>query len=88
MIPPIKHDLAIVGGGLLGRFLAWRDALSGLGVALRDANNRPGDPVRVSFLDPRPNAERVYADANQVCWNKAKLRRAKANQADDQAVNN
>jgi hypothetical protein len=41
-----KLDLGIVGGGLLGRLLAWRDAL---GVAL-DAD-RPGDPVRVlAFL--------------------------------------
>jgi hypothetical protein len=62
----------------------WR--VSGLGVALYDANDRPGDPVRVRFLEPRPDAKRVYTDANQVCWNKAKLRRAKANQTDDQAV--
>jgi hypothetical protein len=25
------------------------------------------------FLEPGPHAERVYADAKQVCWNKAKL---------------
>jgi hypothetical protein len=25
------------------------------------------------FLEPRPHAEPVYADAKQVCWNKAKL---------------
>jgi hypothetical protein len=25
------------------------------------------------FLEPRPHAERVHADAKQVCWNKAKL---------------
>jgi hypothetical protein len=25
------------------------------------------------FLEPRPHAERIYADAKQVCWNKAKL---------------
>jgi hypothetical protein len=53
--------------------------VSGLGVALYDANDRPGDPVRVSFLEPRPDAKRVYTDANQIRWNKAKLRRAKAN---------
>jgi hypothetical protein len=41
-----KHDVAIVGGGLLGRLLAWRDAL---GVAL-DATDRPRDPVRVSVF--------------------------------------
>jgi hypothetical protein len=73
----MKH--AVVGGKLLGRLLAWRDTLSGLGVALYDANDRLGDSVRVSFLDPRPDAKRVYTNANQVCWNKAELRRAKAN---------
>jgi hypothetical protein len=62
----------------------WR--VSGLGVALYDAHDRPGEPMRVRFLEPRPDAKRVYTDANQVCWNKAKLRRAKANWADDQAV--
>jgi hypothetical protein len=41
------------------------------------------DPALVSFLEPRPDAKRVYTDANQVCWNKAKLRRPKANYADD-----
>jgi hypothetical protein len=45
-----KHDVAIVGGGLLGPLPAWRDALGGLGVAL-DATDTPGDPVRVlAFL--------------------------------------
>jgi prephenate dehydrogenase len=46
----VKHNVAIVGGGLLGRLLAWRDALRGLVVAL-DGTDRPGDPVRVlAFL--------------------------------------
>jgi hypothetical protein len=42
--------------------------------------------VSVRLSEPRPDAKCVYTDANQVCWNKAKLRRAKANQANDQAV--
>jgi hypothetical protein len=46
------------------------------------------DPVRLSFLEPRPDVKRVYTDANQVCWNKAKLRCPKANYADNQAVDN
>jgi hypothetical protein len=46
------------------------------------------NPARVSVLKPRPDAKRVYTDANQVCWNKAKLRRPKANYADDQTVDN
>jgi hypothetical protein len=68
----------------------WAGGLrvSGLDVALYDANDRPGDLVRVSFVDPRSDVKHVYADANQVCWNKSKLRCAKANYADDQAIDN
>jgi hypothetical protein len=40
------------------------------------------------FLEPRPHAERVYANAKQVCGNKAKLRRSQCNCRDDQAVDN
>ena len=46
------------------------------------------DLVRLGFLEPRPDVKRIYTDANQVCWNKAKLGRPKANYADDQAVDN
>jgi hypothetical protein len=46
------------------------------------------DPVSTRLFDPRPDAERVYTDANQVCWNKAKLRCAKADYANDHAVDN
>ena len=46
------------------------------------------DPVRVSFVEPRSDAKRVYTDANQVCRNEAKLRRAKADYANDHAVDN
>jgi hypothetical protein len=57
--------------------------------SLRGPNpHRWADPVGVSFLDPRPDAKRVYTDANQVCWNKAKLRRAKADYTNDHAVDN
>jgi hypothetical protein len=56
---------------------------------LRGPNpHRRAWPVRVSLLDPGPDAECVYTDANQICWNKAKLRRAKANYANDHAVRN
>jgi hypothetical protein len=56
---------------------------------LRGPNpHRWADPVRASLLDPRPNAECVYTDANQVCWNKAELRCAKADYANDYAVDN
>ena len=56
---------------------------------LRGPNpHRWAGPARVSLLDPGPDAECVYTDANQVCWNKAKLRRAKADYANDHAVDN
>jgi hypothetical protein len=40
------------------------------------------------LLAPRPDAERVYTDAKQICRNKAKLRRSQSNDTDDQAVDN
>jgi hypothetical protein len=46
------------------------------------------DPVRVSLLDPGPDVKRVYTDANQVCRDKAILRGAKADYANNHAVNN
>jgi hypothetical protein len=50
--------------------------------------DRWADSVRASPFDPRPDVKRVYTDANQVCWNKAKLRRAKADYANNRAVEN
>lgn len=57
-------------------------------VALYDANDGPGDPVRVSFLEPGSDVKGVYTDANQICWNKAELSCAQADDADDQAIDN
>jgi glycine oxidase len=37
-----RPDLAIVGGGLLGRLIAWRAARQGARVAVYDANDRDG----------------------------------------------
>src|SRR3984885_4928665 len=37
-----RPDLAIVGGGLLGRLIAWRAAREGARVAIYDANDRDG----------------------------------------------
>jgi hypothetical protein len=48
----------------------------------------PDPVVAVSILEPRPDTKRVYTDANHICWNKAELRRAKTNYADNQAVDN
>ena len=38
------------------------------------------------LLEPRPHADRIYADAKQVCRNKAKLQRSQSNCTDNQAV--
>jgi glycine oxidase len=37
------HEVVVVGGGLLGRTLAWRMAGEGIGVALYDAGDRVGN---------------------------------------------
>jgi glycine oxidase len=64
----VKYDVAIVGGGLLGRLLAWRTALSGLGVALYDANDRLGDKAAawVAGGMVTPQAEAADADPELV----------------------
>lgn len=45
-------------------------------------------PMCLSLLDPRPDVECVYTDANQVSWNKAKLRSAKADYTNNYAIDN
>lgn len=45
-------------------------------------------PMCLSLLDPRPDVKRIDTDANQVRWNKAKLRCAKADYANNHAVDN
>jgi hypothetical protein len=37
-------------------------------------------------LEPCSDAERVHADAKQVRWDKAELRRSQSNYADEQAI--
>ena len=38
------------------------------------------------LLEPRPDADRVDADAKQICWNESELRRLNSDDAHDQAV--
>jgi glycine oxidase len=59
----MKHDVAIVGGGLLGRLLAWRAALSGLGVELFDANDRLGDKATAWVAGGMVTPQAEAADA-------------------------
>lgn len=71
----MKHDVAIVGGGLLGRLLAWRAALCGLGVALYDANDRLGDKATawVAGGMVTPQAEAADAEPELVAMGRRSL---------------
>ena len=74
-ISVVKHDLAIVGGGLLGRLLAWRAALSGLGVALYDANDRLGNKAAAWAAGGTvtPQAEAADAEPELVALGRRNL---------------
>lgn len=70
-----EPDIAIVGGGLLGRLLAWRAALSGLRVALYDANDRLGNEATawVAGGMVTPQAEAVDAEPELVAMGRRSL---------------
>ncbi len=71
----MKRDLAIIGGGLLGRLLAWRAALSGLGVVLYDAKDRIGRGATawVAGGMVTPQAEAVDAEPDLVAMGRHSL---------------
>ncbi len=71
----MKPDVAVVGGGLLGRLLAWRAALSGLGVALYDANDRIGNGATAWIAGGMvtPQAEAVDAEPELVAMGRRSL---------------
>lgn len=68
-------DLAIVGGGLLGRLLAWRAARAGLKVSLYEAGGRLGEDsaawAAAGMITPA--AEAVDADAEIVAMGRHSL---------------
>lgn len=68
-------DIAIVGGGLLGRLLAWRTALSGLRVTLYEANGRLGNGATawVAGGMVTPQAEAVDAEPELVAMGRRSL---------------
>lgn len=70
-----KSDIAVVGGGLLGRTLAWRAALAGLSVSLYDANNRLGNGATawVAGGMVTPQAEAVDAEPEIVAMGRRSL---------------
>ena len=59
-----QSDVAVVGGGLLGRLLAWRASISGLRVSLYDAASPAGEnsAAWVAAGMITPSAEAVDAD--------------------------
>ncbi|HUV96394.1 MAG TPA: glycine oxidase ThiO [Acidobacteriaceae bacterium] len=71
----MKTDVAIVGGGLLGRLLAWRAALGGLRVTVYDANDRLGNEATawVAGGMVTPQAEAVDAEPELVAMGRRSL---------------
>ena len=65
MTPP---DIAVVGGGLLGRLLAWRASRAGMKVSLYEASGRLGEgsAAWVAAGMITPSAEAVDADGEIV----------------------
>lgn len=70
-----KPDTAIVGGGLLGRMLAWRAAWAGLRVALYDAHDRQGKEATAWVAGGMiaPQAEAVDAEPELVAMGRRSL---------------
>jgi glycine oxidase len=68
-------DIAVVGGGLVGRLLAWRASRAGLHVALYDAGGRLGEGAAAWAAAGMitPAAEAVDADAEIVAMGKRSL---------------
>ncbi len=70
-----QPDLAVVGGGLVGRLLAWRAARAGLKVALYDSASRLGEGsaawAAAGMITPA--AEAVDADAEIVAMGRNSL---------------
>ena len=71
-----QPDIAIVGGGLLGRLLAWRASIAGLSVALYDAATQAGENSAAWAAAGMitPSAEAVDADPEIVAMGRRSLR--------------
>jgi glycine oxidase len=70
-----RFDIAVVGGGLLGRSLAWRAARAGARVVLYDAGSHQGEKsaawVAAGMI--APTTETIDADAEIVSMGKHSL---------------
>jgi hypothetical protein len=83
---PWGFDIALSRHENDGRSMKVREDVKAQGIciwqaqfnprALRDRTTFPLPLISICgclLLEPRPHAQTVYADAKQVCWNKAKL---------------
>jgi glycine oxidase len=70
-----QPDVAIVGGGLIGRLLAWRASTAGLRVALYDAATQAGEDSAAWAAAGMitPSAEAVDADPEIVAMGRRSL---------------
>jgi glycine oxidase len=70
-----RREIAVVGGGLSGRLLAWRAARSGFQVALYEASGRLGEGAAAWAAAGMitPSAEAVDADAEIVAMGRRSL---------------
>jgi glycine oxidase len=68
-------DIAVIGGGLLGRLLAWRAAREGLKVALYDKASRRGEASAAWAAAGMvtPSAEAIEADMQIVAMGRRSL---------------
>jgi hypothetical protein len=74
-LPMKRPDIAIVGGGLLGRCLSWRASRAGARVALYDAASSRGDgsAAWAAAAMIAPTVERIEADAQIQAMGKHSL---------------
>ncbi|HWO01877.1 MAG TPA: FAD-dependent oxidoreductase, partial [Blastocatellia bacterium] len=70
-----QFDIAVVGGGLLGRCLAWRAARAGARVVLYDASSYRGEnsAAWVAAAMIAPTTEAIDANAEIVSLGKHSL---------------
>jgi len=71
----MQPDIAVVGGGLLGRCLAWRASMAGARVVLYDAASSEGEgsAAWVAAGMIAPTAESIDADAQIVSMGRHSL---------------
>jgi glycine oxidase len=66
----VRRDIVVVGGGLVGRLLAWRAARTGLRVSLYEPGNRLGENsaawVAAGMIAPAAGPSPAAGDCHNV----------------------